>query len=676
MRLHRFAAQQLYHGERGIVSFFELTNRLRPPETVVMQPPSRIFLPLWLILGVSAGGAQAIIPKPSNMEVRAGVFPLVSKTEIRVEANNPDARRIGESLSAVLAGAIGRQVPVRSFERSNPPRGHILLSLQGTGSLGPEGYELTIQPDGIEIQAAAPSGLFYGVQTLRQMLPAEARRTGLTLPCLKIQDKPRFRWRGLMLDNSRTFLSMDYLKRSVDRMALYKLNILHLHLTDDQGWRLEIKKYPKLTSIGSRFDATTGGGGGYYTQEEMRNLVQYASARNIMIVPEIEMPGHSVEVLTAYPDLACPYPGRPPLEIVPWKDMFSGHPHHTVPLCAGNERVYQVYQDILSEVIGLFPSEFIHLGGDEVPKEAWKQCPKCRARMKAEGLKDENELQSYFIKRMARFVAEKGRRAIGWDEILEGGLAPGAAVMSWRGIEGGIAAAKMGHDVVMTPGSHCYLDSSVLRLPVERVYSYEPIPAELNGPVAERVIGLQGSMWTHLATNEKAIDYQIYPRLLALAEIAWSPAAGRNWPDFDSRLAGHLKRLETLGIKYFNPAAYAAASKIGSWQAREVEGESPHVLEWDVTRLVNKPGEYEVQVRSDGGQRRGVFVQSIALFEDGQEISRETLPGPVSTGNFAVAWVKLGNRKPGAAYAIRTVVKGVPGNDVTGSVWLLESPGK
>jgi hexosaminidase len=652
-------------------------------------------LPLWLFLGASATCAQdtlaapAIIPQPSAMEVDAGVFLLGPKTEIWVEANKPNARRIGESLSAVLSKATGYQVPVRNSERSSPPRGHILLLLKETGSLGPEGYDLTIRPDGIQIQADAPSGLFYGVQTLRQMLPAEPRRTGLTLPCLKIQDKPRFRWRGLMLDNSRTFLSMDYLERSVDRMALYKLNILHLHLTDDQGWRLEIKKYPKLTSIGSRFDARTGGGGGYYTQEEMRNLVQYASARNITIVPEIEMPGHSVEVLTAYPDLACPYPARPPLEIVPWKDMFGGHPHHTVPLCAGNERVYQVYQDILSEVIGLFPSEFIHLGGDEVPKEAWKQCPRCQARMKAEGLKDENELQSYFIKRMARFVAEKGRRAIGWDEILEGGLAPGAAVMSWRGIEGGIAAAKMGHDVVMTPSSHCYLDYSVLRLPVERVYSYEAIPAELNGQLAERVIGVQGSMWTHLATNDKATDYQIYPRLLALAEVAWSPAAGRNWPEFDSRLAGHLKRLETLGIKYYNPAAYAAAIKIGSWQAQELEGESPHVLEWDVTRLVNKPGEYEVQIRGDAsgpsgqgttqqsrGQRRAVFVQSIALLEDGQEISREMLPGSVSAGNFQPAWVKLANRKPGAAYAIRTVVTGVPGNDVTGSVWLLESPGK
>ena len=622
----------------------------------------------------------AIIPLPASTETRDGTFHVRKTAEVLVEGNGAEIGRIANELASVLSGAAGRTVAVRDA-KGGGRAGRIVMSLAPDSPLGPEGYDLSIEPESVLLRAATAAGLFYGVQTIDQMLSpgAGTERTAAvigpkSLPCMRIHDQPRFRWRGLMLDCSRTFLTVDYLKRSVDRMALYKLNVLHLHLTDDQGWRLEIKKYPKLTTMGSRFDAKFGGGGGYYTQEEMRNLVQYARDRNVTIVPEIEFPGHSVEVLAAYPELACPIPNRPPREVAPYWEMekgmaaFRANHGHTDPLCAGNDLMFQMYQDIFSEVISLFPSEFIHLGGDEVPKEAWNQCPRCQARIQKEGLKDEEGLQSYAIKRIVEFIADKGRRAIGWDEILEGGLAPGAAVMSWRGTQGGLAAAQQGHDVVMTPGSNCYLDSSVIRRPTDVFYSYEPVPKELSGNLTPHIIGVQGSMWTHIAIDEKSIDFQTYPRLLALAEVGWSPIA-RNWPDFQRRLQSQMKRLQLLGVQCFDAASLSREKKIGGWQASEVEGDSPHVLEWDTTSLMRKPGQYEVHIRREAGQKR-VFVQSIVLLEDGREIGRETLVGPLH--DFAFGWVELDKPRPGAHYTIRLGMWGDLKNDIVGSVSLVE----
>jgi hexosaminidase len=621
------------------------------------------------IQAASASGPPAVIPRPARMEVGDGAFVFSPNTAVVLETRESEARWVGEYLCALLGNATGRTVPLRSAAGVGW-RGVIRLSLLPPGVLGPEGYKMSVSRREIRIRAGGAAGLFYGVQTLRQMLPTAvesraSRKERLAVPCLTIQDSPRFSWRGLMLDCSRTFLPLEYVQRTLDRMALYKLNVLHLHLTDDQGWRLEIKKYPKLTTVGARFAGRYGGGGGYYSQPEIRQLIAYARERNITIVPEIEMPGHSREVLAAYPELACDLPGREVLEVHPF---FEGPPGFSPPLCAGNERVFEMCGDVLAEVIDLFPSEFIHMGGDEVPKDSWNKCPRCQARIKEEGLRDSVELQSYFTRRIAKMVTAKGRRLIGWDEILQGGLAEGAAVMSWRGTAGGVAAANLGHDVVMTPTSNCYFDYTYHTTPTEKVYAYDPAAGEFNDAMARHVLGVQASMWTHIATSENAIDYQIYPRLAALAEVAWSPQTVRAWPDFSVRLKSHLERWKLLGAHYFDEAA--VGRRIGAWQSSDLSGDAARAFEWDVTPLVPGPGEYEVQVRREEGPGP-VYVRSVALLEDGQEISREVFAGPLSEGNdVAVGWLECRRRKPAARYSVRVVLQGASGGGLAGSVWM------
>ena len=571
------------------------------------MPRKRLFIPsyryetlfllfvLSLLITISGHGADraavpAIIPKPANMEVKGGAFRLAPQTRIYVLSNDGGARSVGEYLSKLISGALGRNVPAIINPHGAKNRGAIFLSLQAPQTLGPEGYQLIVTPYNVRIHAVKAAGLFYGVQTLRQLLPPEieshaAAKHPVDIPCLEIQDQPRYSWRGLMLDCSRTFLPIAYLRSTIDRMALYKLNVLHLHLTDDQGWRLEIKKYPELTTVGAHYAARYGGAGGFYTQQEMRDLIAYAGERNITIVPEIEMPGHSTEVLATYPDLACDLPEPRKFEVHPFWEGIIGL---TQPLCAGNDKLYAMYQDILAEVIDLFPSPFIHVGGDEVPKDAWKKCPRCQARIKAEGLKDEEELQSYFMRRMEKAVEAKGRRLIGWDEILEGGLAPGAIVMSWRGTKGGLAAAQLGHDVVMTPNPYTYFDYTYHTTPTEKVYSYDPAATEFTPALAQHILGVQASMWTHIAVTEEAIDYQIYPRLLALAEVAWTPQRLREWSDFSSRATAHFPRLQSLGIKYCD--ASEPGKKLGAWQASDLTGETPRQFTWEATPFASKFG--------------------------------------------------------------------------------------
>jgi hexosaminidase len=623
------------------------------------------------ILGENTAAPPAIIPKPATMGVREGVFVFGPSTTVDLEAEGSGARWVSEYLCALLSNSMGRAVPLHVAAGAGP-RSSIQLSLRAAGALGPEGYEMTVSPHTIRISAGTVAGLFYGVQTLRQMLPPEIesrspRTERMEVPCVNIQDTPRFSWRGLMLDCSRTFLPLAYVKRTIDRMALYKLNVLHLHLTDDQGWRLEIKKYPRLATVGARFADRYGGGGGFYSQQEMRELIAYAKERNITVVPEIEMPGHSMEALAAYPELACDLPRRQPLEVYPF---WEGVPGFSPPLCAGNDRVFEMYRDIVSEVIDLFPSEFIHVGGDEVPKDSWSKCPRCQARIRVEGLKDVEELQSYFIRRIEKIIAAKGRRLIGWDEILQGGLAQGATVMSWRGTEGGVAAANLGHDVVMTPNGNCYFDYSYHTTPTEKVYAYDPAPKEFTGAMAKRILGVQGSMWTHIAVTEKAIDYQMYPRLAALAEVAWSPQQIRDWSDFNARLDRHSRRFQLLGIRYFDPAS--VGQKIGAWQASDLSGNALRMFEWDATPILNRAGEYEVQVRREEGQKP-VYVRSVALLEDGKEISREVFPGPLTEGNdVAIGWLELGKRKPAARYTVRVTLQGTNEGGLAGSVWMME----
>jgi len=390
----------------------------------------------------------------------------------------------------------------------------VSLILIQNKNLGDEGYELVSTADGIKITAEKNAGLFYGCQSLKQLLPPEIFSKTLTenikwkIPCVNISDKPRFKWRGLMLDPCRHFFDVDFIKKFIDLMALCKFNVFHWHLTEDQGWRIEIKKYPELTKIAAWRKEKDGSiSGGFYSQKQIREIVEYAAERFITVLPEIEMPGHSIAAISAYPELSCSG-GQ--------VDVPTAWGVHENVYCAGNENTFKFLEDVLTEVFDLFPGEYIHIGGDECPKANWKKCPKCQKRIKNENLKNEDELQSYFIKRMEKFVNKNGKRLVGWDEILEGGLAPNATVMSWRGTEGGIAAAKQGHDVVMSPVTHCYFDFSQtddekidiggsVTTTTEKVYEFDPIPDELSDEEAKHILGGQGNLWTeHIATAERA----------------------------------------------------------------------------------------------------------------------------------------------------------------------------
>jgi len=458
----------------------------------------------------------AILPQPATLEVRPGYF----------QSSRP-LRTLND---------LGRKLRLTSRD-ANP-------------ALGPEGYELTVTTDRVTICASGPAGIFYGQQTLRQLLPGP-------IPCVHIEDRPRFQWRGALLDVARHFFPKEFLKRYIDLLAFHKLNVLQLHLTDDQGWRVQIQRYPKLTRVGSRRAETCGDAqryGGYYTQTELRDLVAYAAARQITIVPEIEMPGHSLAALAAYPEFSCT--GGPFRVRTTWgieRDVF----------CAGNEKTFEFLQNVLDEVMAIFPSPFIHIGGDECPKDRWKVCPKCQARIKAEGLQDERELQSYFIRRIEKHLTARGRRLIGWSEIREGGLAPNAAVMDWKG--GAVEAATAGHDVVMSPTTHCYLDYYQSQektaepkaiggfLPLSKVYSFEPIPSKLAPEFHRHILGAQANLWTEYISSPQHAEYMAFPRLCALAEVVWSPAEKRDWADFSARLTRHLKRLDALRVNYRRP---------------------------------------------------------------------------------------------------------------------------
>jgi len=532
---------------------------------------------MWLnvmtrMLGIAAGltaivsaapqnEAVAIIPRPASIEARPGAFRADTATAILVESGHPGVRTTGEYLAGILREEFGIELDVLECDAPNATDNAILLTTQRSAvSCGAQGYPLDVDPRRIELRAATPRGLFYGVQTLRQLgewkikSPAgvgSGERNVWEIPSVRIVDKPRYQWRGMLLDCCRHFMTKDFVKRYIDLLAFHKMNVLHWHLTEDQGWRIEIKKYPKLTEIAAWRGSGEDRHGGYYTQEDVREIVAYAASRHITVVPEIEMPGHSLAALAAYPELSCT--GGPFNVGTQWgvfEDVY----------CAGNDRTFEFLQDVLSEVIELFPSPFIHVGGDECPKARWQMCAKCQTRIKAEGLANEHELQSYFIRRIERFLNSKGRRLIGWDEILEGGLAPNATVQSWRGLEGAIAAARAGHDVISSPTSHCYLDYAQWRSPteplnmgyidLEKVYSFEPTPEELTAEQAAHVLGAEGNLWSEHAPQPR-VDHQVFPRLCALAEVTWSPAGARDWTDFQRRLGVHYRRLDALGVTYF-----------------------------------------------------------------------------------------------------------------------------
>lgn len=532
-----------------------------------------IILLLFSIMPDSVYSAEqeySLIPAPASAKWQTGSFTLSDKTQIIVSPLNNETKLSADLLVLLVKNPTGQTLAIA--EGSQPANGSVFMVLDGSVK-NEEGYRLEITPKGITIHAKTAVGLFYAVQTIRQLLPVAVEKPmiinglKLTLPACEIADEPRFVYRGMHLDVGRHLFPVASIKRYIDMLSLHKMNTFHWHLTEDQGWRIEIKKYPRLTEIGAYRKETVAGAqkkegntfdgkpyGGFYTQNEVREIVKYAKSKFITVIPEIEMPGHAIAALTSYPELSCT---GGPFEVRKlWgvdDDVF----------CAGNEQVFTFLQDVLSEVMDLFPSKYIHIGGDECPKKRWEKCDKCQKRMKDEGLKNELELQSYFIRRIEKFVSSKGRNIIGWDEILEGGLAPGATVMSWRGEEGGIVAAKSGHDVVMTPGKYTYFcyyqsenhDGQPLALggyvPLELVYSYNPTPEELTAEEQKHILGVQGCLWTEQIPTPEVLEFMAYPRTFAIAETGWTPDNMKNFENFVTRLKVLNKRYDAIGINYY-----------------------------------------------------------------------------------------------------------------------------
>ena len=526
----------------------------------MIKPTMKIctfLLAAGLMIATAGVKAQSVIPIPLRMEQGSGTFLFTGDTKLYTNLKGEEKKMLMDYLETL---------PIH-FKNGKKQTKENVVSLMITKAnpqlSSPESYTLEVTPHKITVQATSGAGLFYGVQTLLQMAQP-AMEGAWSVQATTIQDSPRFEYRGLMLDVSRHFRSKEFVKKQIDALAYYKLNRLHLHLTDAAGWRIEIKKYPLLTELAAwrpeanwkrwwneggrkycRFVAP-GASGGYYTQDDIRELVNYARERHITIIPEIEMPAHSEEVLTAYPELSC-----------------SGEPYKNADFCVGNEETFTFLEDVLTEVMELFPSQYIHVGGDEAGKAAWKTCPKCQKRMKDEQLDNVDELQSYLIHRVEVFLNAHGRKLLGWDEILQGGLAPNATVMSWRGEQGGIAAVKSGHQAIMTPGSHCYIDSYQDApysqpeaiggyLPLEKVYSYNPIPASLTPDEAKLIYGVQANLWAEYIQTDEHCEFMIYPRILALAEVAWSAPERKSWTDFRPRALKAVGYLQSKGYHPFD----------------------------------------------------------------------------------------------------------------------------
>ncbi len=518
---------------------------------------------------------------PAEVKMGEGSFLLNKKTTIFLAGGN--LHNEAALLNNYLQKKIGYTLQItKGYEKgktkSEPVSNYITLNYDRLDYKISGAYVLKVNKNNVYIGGDNSEAVFYAIQTLLQLIEnsnTKQSNTKLqtpnnklqttniyTIPQLTITDYPRFPYRGMHLDVCRHFFSIDYVKKYIDYLATYKYNTFHWHLTEDQGWRIEIKKYPNLTNVGAYRDRTLIGRygsntydsikyGGFYTQAQIKEIVQYAKERFITVIPEIEMPGHSTAALASYPYLGCT---KGPYKVMDtWGVLDDVY-------CAGNDSTFTFLQIVLDEVMALFPSKYIHIGGDECPKERWKKCMACQKRMKDNNLKDEHALQSYFIQRMEKYLNSKGKSIIGWDEILEGGLAPNATVMSWRGEEGGIEAAKQNHDVIMTPGSHCYLDHSQSKnedsltigsyLPLEKIYNYEPIPAVLNAEQQTHILGAQGNVWTEYIANTSKLEYMVFPRMIALSEVLWSPKANRDWKDFERRLPTIFERLDKEKINY------------------------------------------------------------------------------------------------------------------------------
>ncbi|RLD77421.1 MAG: beta-N-acetylglucosaminidase, partial [Bacteroidetes bacterium] len=505
-----------------------------------------------------------IIPKPLHLKVLKGFFTITDKTKI---ISSKELLGTANYLSGLLSKSLDGKIKIIDDKLSSANNISLIIDKDISGD---EEYNLLIENNKIIISGKTAQGIFYGIQTLRQMLPSsiesgQIKLAKIQINNVKINDKPRFKYRGMLLDVGRHLFSVDFIKKYIDLIAMHKMNVLHWHLTEDQGWRIEIKKHPKLIEIGAYRDETIIGKqtktnqnydgkpyGGYYSQEEIKEIVAYAQERFVDIIPEIEMPGHSLAALASYPELGCENKNyKVATRWGVFKDVYCP-----------SEKTFKFLEDVIDEVVELFPGKYIHVGGDECPKDTWKESKLAQDLIKKKGLKNEEELQSYFITRMEKYINSKGKQIIGWAEILEGGLAPNAAVMSWRGESGGIEAAEQNHYVVMTPGSHCYFDYYQSKkkdkeplaiggyIPVKKVYSYNPIPKGLNKDKTKYILGAQGNLWTEYISTPEQVEYMVLPRMSALSEVLWTPEENKNWKDFKNRMDIFRKRYDALGLNY------------------------------------------------------------------------------------------------------------------------------
>jgi hexosaminidase len=603
-----------------------------------------LMLPLLLMVGCNSKEQRTftesdinIIPKPTEQELRSGSFEFNAETQFMLGEKGKEewVRPLMEKFKTVAGWdmKIASQAPKTNY-----------VQLVGNDQMNEEAYSLLVGKEGVIISSKGLAGFLYGLESLRQLLPAEIEskervaNVSWEIPQLVINDAPRFKWRGLMLDVSRHFFGKEYIKTTIDRLVMLKMNTLHLHLVDDQGWRIEIKKYPKLTEVGAfRVDqedkhwyerevpqlgekATYGG---FYTQEDIKEIVAYATARGITVVPEIEMPAHVMSALAAYPELSC---FQEPI-MVPSGGVWP----ITEIYCAGKESTFEFLEGVLLEVMDLFPSRYIHVGGDEATKTNWKVCPDCKRRIKEEGLANVEELQSYFMKRMERFVSSKDRILLGWDEILEGGLPSGAAVMSWRGMEGGIKASKEGHDVVMTPTQYSYFDyyqgnrdveplAFPSYLPLGRVYDFDPITEGMTPSQQQHVLGGQANLWSEYVPTASHSEYMLFPRLSAMAEVLWSRKEDRDWNDFSRRIQKAFDRYRLLGINYSKSAfQLTAKNQINDGKINiALQSEFPnstirYVLDGDDLIKEGKPYTGPIDIS-------GTTTLSAVLFKDGRPV--------------------------------------------------------
>lgn len=608
--------------------------------------PIVLLLAIVCILSATAQNSLNIVPMPASIKINKGSFSFSPSTVIVIKNGVDD--NSADLFNTYLKVKFGYKLKKVKAALTN----YIQLTTLQTLVPGKEGaYSLNINSKSITIYGQTVSGTFYGLQTLMQLLPAETKKSlkpVYNIAAVEITDEPRFKYRGMHLDVARHFMPVDFIKKYIDYLAAYKFNTFHWHLTDDQGWRIEIKKYPLLTSVGGYRNGTITGRypgkgntntkhGGFYTQQQIKEIIKYAADRFITVIPEIEMPGHASAAIAAYAELSCfPNEDTQIAKDCIWSGPTKGKQVQQTwgvfeDVFTPTDYTFTFLQNVLDEVIALFPSKYIHIGGDECPKEAWKRSAFCQQLIKENNLKDEHGLQSYFIQRIEKYINGKGKKIIGWDEILEGGLAPNATVMSWRGEEGGIEAAKQNHDVIMTPGSHCYFDHSQSKnedsvtiggyLPLETVYSYEPIPAVLNAVQAKHVLGAQGNLWTEYINNTLKVEYMIFPRMMALSEVLWSPAVKRNWNDFETRLPALLERLEKNGIIY-SKAFY-------DLKATVLPTEDFNGVEW---KLESKLKNAYINIFPDNKISNARYESPVKIIESGKLNAKLTINGK-ETGN-------------------------------------------